>query len=193
MLLLNRRPFLATESFRGMSIARHHAEWLSLVEVSGPFLSLPVLMRAFPQGLPARDPELAKETRLMFEDWQGQPKDRAIHRRWCEFVARSVLSLPSETLAEGPAIPPGMEARMSEFGEVLRPDLAVVPPKGSGSTKPRMLIQHCAPDQGLEKPLKERHWKASPATRMTELLHAADVRLGLITNGEHWMLVHWTS
>ena len=34
-----------------------------------------------------------------------------------------------------------------------------------------------------------RHWKASPATRMMELLHATDVRLGLVTNGEHWMLV----
>ena len=40
-----------------MSIARHHAAWLSLMEVSGPFLSLPVLMRAFPQGLDAHDPE----------------------------------------------------------------------------------------------------------------------------------------
>ncbi len=28
-----------------MSDARHHADWLSLVEVSGPFVSLPVLMR----------------------------------------------------------------------------------------------------------------------------------------------------
>jgi hypothetical protein len=27
-----------------MSIARHHAEWLSLLDVSGPFLSLPVLL-----------------------------------------------------------------------------------------------------------------------------------------------------
>src|SRR5262249_35896469 len=36
-----------------MSIARHHAEWLSLVEVSGPFLSMPVLLEAFPTGLEA--------------------------------------------------------------------------------------------------------------------------------------------
>ena len=36
-----------------MSTARHHAEWLSLVEVSGAFLSQPVLLRAFPQGLPS--------------------------------------------------------------------------------------------------------------------------------------------
>ena len=31
-----------------MSIARHHAEWLSLVEVSGPFLSMPVLLKVLP-------------------------------------------------------------------------------------------------------------------------------------------------
>jgi hypothetical protein len=40
-------------------IARHHAEWLSLVEVSGPLLTLPVLQRAFPQGLEDTHPELA--------------------------------------------------------------------------------------------------------------------------------------
>ncbi len=40
-----------------MSIARHHNEWLSLLEVSGPFLSLPVLMRVFPQGLEEQDSE----------------------------------------------------------------------------------------------------------------------------------------
>jgi hypothetical protein len=39
-----------------MSVSRHHADWLSLVEVSGPFVSLPVLMQVFPQGLEPRDP-----------------------------------------------------------------------------------------------------------------------------------------
>ena len=55
--------------------------------------------------------------------------------------------------------------------------------------KPRLLVQVYPPAQNLEKPIPGRHWKASPATRMMELLHATDVRLGLITNGEHWMLV----
>jgi hypothetical protein len=173
-----------------MSIARHHAEWLSLVEVSGPFLSMPVLLRAFPQGLPARDPELSKEAKLNFADWQEGHKDRAVHIGWCDFVLRSVLQFPPEAIAEGPAIPPGMEARMAEYGEVLRPDMAIKPLKDAGSTKPRLLIQFFPASQDLDKPLRDKHWKASPATRMTELLHAADVPLGLITNGEHWMLVH---
>ncbi|MBN8603127.1 MAG: hypothetical protein J0M26_18975 [Planctomycetes bacterium] len=40
-----------------MSTARHHAEWLSIVPVSGPFQSLPVLMEAFNTGLEPHEPE----------------------------------------------------------------------------------------------------------------------------------------
>jgi hypothetical protein len=47
-----------------MSIARHHAEWLSLIESSGPFLSLPVLLQTFPQGLPPRQPEMMQPLRI---------------------------------------------------------------------------------------------------------------------------------
>jgi hypothetical protein len=49
-----------------MSTARHHAEWLSLVEASGPFLSLPVLLKVFPNGLDAHDPEQLKLLRLAY-------------------------------------------------------------------------------------------------------------------------------
>ena len=53
-----------------MSIARHHAEWLSLVEASGPFLSLPVLLKVFPSGLDAHDSEHLKLLRLAYQEWQ---------------------------------------------------------------------------------------------------------------------------
>ena len=46
-----------------LSTAQHHAEWLSLLEISGPFLSMPVLLRAFPQGLDARAPGEAADRR----------------------------------------------------------------------------------------------------------------------------------
>ena len=52
-----------------MSVARHHAEWLSLLETSGSFLSLPVLLRVFPQGLDAHDPALARALRLAHDEW----------------------------------------------------------------------------------------------------------------------------
>ena len=38
-----------------------HAEWLSLIEVSGPFISIGMLDQVFPQGLDAIYPALGEE------------------------------------------------------------------------------------------------------------------------------------
>ena len=104
-----------------MSVSRHHADWLSLVESSGPFLSLPVLMRAFPQGLDPRDPEQAKQLRLAYEEWQENPNLAAKQRVWVMHVLTQVLLHPKELLAEGQTLPPGLTATMAEYGEILRP------------------------------------------------------------------------
>ena len=181
-----------------MSTARHHAEWLSLVEASGPFLSLPVLLKAFPTGLDAHDPEHLKMLRLAYQEWQdnqnGVKPEVAIHRAWVNFVLQQTLELPDEVLLKGQSIPTGLNANIAQHGETLRPDWVVVEPaplggKG-GEGKVRLLVQIVPANQSLEKPLADKRWKASPATRMMELLHACNVRLGLVTNGEHWMLVN---
>lgn len=178
-----------------MSTARHHAEWLSLVEASGPFLSLPVLLKVFPSGLDAHDSEHLKLLRLAYEEWQdnqqGARPEKAIHRAWVEFVLRQTLELPEEVLLEGQRIPPGLQITIAEQSEILRPDWVIVNPQGTANAgKPRLLVQIVPAEQDLEKALTGQRWKASPATRMMELLHAANVRLGLVTNGEHWMLVN---
>ncbi|MEG4289467.1 restriction endonuclease [Microcoleus sp. C2C3] len=178
-----------------MSTARHHAEWLSLVEASGPFLSLPVLLKVFPSGLDAHDSEHFKLLRLAYEEWQdnqlGARPEKAIHRAWVEFVLRQTLELPEEVLLEGQRIPPGLQTTVAEQGETLRPDWVIVNPQETPNAgTPRLLVQIVPAQQDLEKPLAGQRWKASPATRMMELLHAANVRLGLVTNGEHWMLVN---
>jgi Eco57I restriction-modification methylase/restriction-modification enzyme MmeI-like protein len=177
-----------------MSSRKQHSEWLSLVEVSGPFLSTPVLERVFRQGLDAHDPDLYRTLRLAFEEWEenqeGRRPNPAIHNAWIKFVLKETLDLPDKVLAEGQAIPQTLKATVAEHGETLRPDLVVQNPEdGSDAGKSRLLIQVYPLDQNLEKPVTGRHWKASPATRMMELLHSTDVRLGLVTNGEHWMLV----
>jgi hypothetical protein len=84
-----------------MSVARHHNEWLSLVDVSGPFLSLPVLMRVFPQQLDALDADIATDTRLAFSEWEDSEGDRAVHHAWLKFVLGRVLRLPAEVLLVG--------------------------------------------------------------------------------------------
>lgn len=171
-----------------MSIARHHAEWLSLVETSGPFLSMPVLLRVFPQGLDQRDPDKALRLREAYEDWLERGATQpAVHHAWIRHVLTELLEYRSEFLAEGQAIPPGTEAVMANYGETLRPEF-VLKHREAGH-KPVLLIEHYSPDQDLEKPVAGKTWKASPGTRMMELLHATDVPLGLVTNGEEWMIV----
>ncbi|MCU0549310.1 MAG: hypothetical protein MUC48_08180 [Leptolyngbya sp. Prado105] len=178
-----------------MSTARHHAEWLSLVEASGPFLSLPVLLKTFPAGLDAHDPEHLKLLRSAFEEWQdnqfGLKPEPAIHRAWVEFVLKQTLELPDEVLLSGQQIPSGLSVTFAEQNETIRPDWVVVEPTGTPNAgKPRFLVQIVSAEQGLEKPLKGARSSSSPATRMMELLHACNVRLGLVTNGEHWMLIN---
>ena len=174
-----------------MSIPRHHAEWLSLIEVSGPFLSLPVLQRAFPQGLEPHQPERARLLRLAYDEWQDAVESRRnvapLHHAWIEFVLTRLFQLPSDLLLTGQTIPPTLVAHVPEHHETLRPDFVLADP--ADAARPRLLVQVYPPGQHLDKPVAGHTWKASPATRMMDLLHAANVRLGLVTDGERWMLV----
>jgi hypothetical protein len=176
-----------------MTPARHHAEWLSLVESSGPFLSMPVLLRVFPQGLDLRDATRAAALRENYEDWleRGCPLAH-VHTAWIRHVLENLLEWPADFIAEGQAIPAGLEANQPHFGETLRPDLVLRRPPGTAEadSTPQVLVVAYPPGQDLEKPVAGKVWKASPATRMTELLHASGVPLGLVTNGEHWMVVY---
>ncbi len=171
-----------------MSVARHHAEWLSLVESSGPFLSMPVLLRAFPQGLDARESDRAARLREAYEEWLDKKNEPAVHRTWVQHVLRDLLEYPSDLLAEGQTIPPGLESKQPQFGETLRPDWVLKHRDAGG--RPQLLISLYPPSQKLDGPVAGKVWKATPGTRMMELLHSAAVPLGLVTNGEQWMLVY---
>src|ERR1035437_5751001 len=88
-----------------MSTPRHHAEWLSLIEVSGPFLSLPVLLRIFPQGVDGHDPEHFLQLRTAYEEWLdnqgGVRPDVALHREWIKFVLQESLGWRRHNCARG--------------------------------------------------------------------------------------------
>lgn len=173
-----------------MSIARHHAEWLSLVPVSGPFLSLPVLMEAFNTGLEPHDPDHVRLLRQEFTKWQealeSRKADPSSHRAWIKFVLSSTLDLDDRVLMEGQGISQSLQVEVPEHHEFLRPHFVVNEPS---TNKPRLLVQFYPRSQELSSYVAGSHWKASPDTRMTELLHGTGVRLGLVTNGEQWMLV----
>src|SRR3954452_21839734 len=173
-----------------MSITRHHNDWLRLVPNSGPFLSLPVLTQAFPQGLDAHDPDHARRLRQAFGEWDdnqlGQRPDPGLHRAWVKFVLDETLGY-DELLAEGQEIPQSLKSDVAEYGETLRPDWIVNDP---ATKKARLLVQIYPRSQSLTKPIATSRWKISPDTRMMQLLHDTGIRLGIVTNGDHWMLVN---
>lgn len=166
------------------AISVHHAEWLSLVETSGPFLSVPVLSRALPQGLNAPDRTV---TARMREARTQLAEDQTLHRAWCEFVLHDVLEFEDAVVA-GPEIPPGLEHRASEQGETVRPDLVVVD-RSTGAPQPVLLVTIHPPTQQLERRLADAAWSASPIDRIAALCRAVPVPLGLTTNGRSWTLV----
>ena len=175
----------------GISPSRHHADWLSLVEVSGPFVSLPVLLRVFQHGLDPRDPTQAKELRAAYEQWQDNPTAPGLQRAWVLHVLSALLGYAESQIAEGQSLPAGLEANMAQMGETLRPDFALVGPPGSDTSgQTQLLITYYPAVQKLDRPVVGKYWKATPATRMMELLHGTGVSLGLVSNGEHWMLVY---
>jgi Eco57I restriction-modification methylase len=172
-----------------MSIASHHAEWLSLVETSGPFLSMPVLSRAFANGLEKYERDQITRLRESYEDWlERGTREVAAHRAWVLQVLTELLEYPADFLLEGQAIPPGLEAAEPQFGETLRPDWVLK--RKDSESRAQLFISLYPPSQKLDGPVAGKVWKATPGTRMMELLHATEVPLGLVTNGEHWMLVY---
>jgi hypothetical protein len=170
-----------------MSVPRHHAEWLSLVEAQGAFLSIEELLKVFPQGLDAHEPEHFNLLKIAYDEWEYEKNNPEIHRAWISWVLENTLELPTELLYSRQQIAPSLTVKVAQHGESLSPDVVLVEPD---TAKPQLLIKIVPFDQGLEKSYKNSRWTASPATRMLELLRGTNIGLGLLTNGEQWMLVY---
>jgi hypothetical protein len=129
---------------------------------------------------------LRARLRTAYEEWQEESAQAGIHQAWIRFVLEDLLELDDQCVLRGQDIPAQSEVSVPEHGERLRPDAVVV----DAATKHlRLLIQVMGPDQGLERVSEGQRWKVSPATRMMTLLLGSGVRMGVVTNGEEWMLV----
>ena len=89
------------------SMTKYHSDWLSLIEISGPFVSIPVLTEVFPQGLEDVPVELVRSLRADFEFWQENANDPAVHSAWIRLVLESLLNYSDEVLLSGQSIPRG--------------------------------------------------------------------------------------
>lgn len=177
-----------------MSQNTHHHDWLSLIEISGPFLAVPVLKEAFPQGLEELDAGKRKRLRQAYDEWReaqetDDPRLEDLHTAWIDEVLSRGLELDEDgrgdVLKHKDWCANHLTVALPEHGVSLSPDFAVV---GNGDA-PLMLVQAYAPDVDLDATRKLDGWASTPAERMVTLCRATGCRLGLVTNGERWMLV----
>lgn len=170
--------------------------WLSLIDISGPFLAVPVLKEAFPQGLEGLEGTKRKRLRQAYEEWrdaleQDDPQLDELHSAWIDEVLSRCLELDDDgkgdVLKRADWCAINLKAVIPDHGVELSPDQAVVDEQRAN--KPMMLIHTYAQDIDLDATQKLDGWAATPADRMVQLCRTLGCRLGLITNGERWMVV----
>ena len=178
-----------------MSHIELHGEWLSLIEISGPFLAVPVLKEVFPQGLEELDGLKRKRLRQAYEEWRealenDDPRFNDFHQAWIDEVLSRGLELDEDgrgdVLKRGAAIPDKLHVSIPEHGVRLTPDAAVIDEQTGDAL---MLIQTLPANTDLDAVIKHDGWASSPAERMVQLCRQTGCRLGLVTDGERWMLV----
>ncbi len=171
-----------------------HHEWLSLIEISGPFLAVPVLKEAFPQGLEELDAAKRKRLRQAYDEWHeaqetDDPRFTDLHTAWIDEVLSRGLELDEDgrgdVLKGKDWCATHSNVSLPEHGVSLSPDFAVV----GNDDKPLMLVHAYGSDVDLDATSKLDGWASTPAERMVTLCRATGCRLGLVTNGERWMLV----
>jgi hypothetical protein len=177
-----------------MSIRDLHHDWLSLIEISGPFLAVPVLKDAFPQGLDELDPVKRKRLRQAYDEWReaqetDDPRFADLHAAWVDEVLSRGLEFDEDgrgnVLKGNDWCAMHSKVSLPEHGVSLSPDFAVV----GNDDKPLMLVRVYGPDVDLDATQKLGDLASTPAERMVMLCRAMGCRLGLVTNGERWMLV----
>ena len=170
--------------------AKH--EWLNLLEVSGPFLAVPVLREVFPQGLEELDSSRAKRLRSAYEEWRdavdGDDADRdKLHAAWIDEVLRTALEADDQLLEAGKDVPASI-IEMPEHDTAIAPEFVFVDPThGAAVLAP---VHVFPPDTDLSVSMKFGGLSCSAGDRMALHLRALNVPFGIVTNGERWMLVH---
>lgn len=168
-------------------------DWLNLIEVSGPFLAVPVLREVFPQGLEALSSGRPQRLRAAYDEWRdavdAEDSDlAAVHSAWIEEVLHNALETDDQVLRQTSTLPERLKVSLPEHGVTIAPNFAIVNPTQGDA--PLLLVQVDTPDADLDATRKYDGLVTTPGDRMVSLLRATDCPVGLVTNGERWMLVH---
>lgn len=166
-----------------------HAEWLSLIDRSGPFLSVGALETVFPQGLDKVVVRIRQRVRSAYEEWRDavdaeDPDLEALHQEWVNLVLNDLLEYDATILKRGDALPESLVYEEPLTGITIKPDAAVM----AGDQAQILIMSYPAGTQ-LNASAGRDRWSATPIERMTALCKSVKIQVGLVTNGESWALV----
>lgn len=168
-----------------------HTEWLSMIEVSGPFLAVPVLEKIFPQGLESLETYRKKRIRLAYEEWRDAVEEKdpqlpELHRAWIELVLKELLEYEDSVL-QLVTDDADFTYKSPDGDGQFTPDYVL---RSEAGEKPMLFVSIFPEGTDLEKVKIGDGWPVSIFERMTLFCRNQGVRLGLISNGERWMLVN---
>ncbi len=166
-----------------------HQEWLSMIEVSGSFLAVSVLEKIFPQGLESLETYRKKRIRSAYEEWrdaveEDDPQLPELHRAWIGLVLEELLEYEDSILE---AASDKFIYKSPDGDGQFKPDFVL---KGDGENNPMLFVSIMPEGTDLEKVKVGDGWPVPVFERMTLLCRDKRVRLGVVTNGERWMLVN---
>jgi hypothetical protein len=175
-----------------MRKASRHIEWLSLIEVSGPFIAVSMLEKTLPQGLEAVETPRRQRLREAYEEWrdavdEDDPQLIELHREWIRLVIMELLEYDREVLHSHNGSDGTCTYRSPDHPVTFSPAYVV---RSAGDEKPRLLISIQPPGTDLETARLGDGWPSTLVERMVLLCRSAGVQLGLLTDGERWMLVN---
>ncbi len=176
-----------------------HREWLDLLDTDGPFLSVPVLKKAWPTGMNAPDRsalDALRDAKPAYENaWDAwvladshtpdggaasQEKYRQARDAWVDVILRTVLGWKNFYLTPASA---DVKVHSPDYAVTVSPTGALTRGDTTGA-----LVLVTDPVESLRDPLNDG-WAASPVDRMEELLRKSGVRIGVVTDGRWWAVV----
>jgi len=163
----------------------NHQDWLGLVDIEGPFLSMPILSSTW-RHLDALDEQMRPRLRAAHSDWRLDHGEG--RQAWIRFVLRDLLAWGSDLHMN----PSELErfAFTAEHGTILTPDFLLADPHPGPDAKQALLLGLVFPDGTLPNArIGGSAWAATPVDRMAKLCRRHRVELGLVSDGRWWALV----
>ncbi|MFD0203850.1 MULTISPECIES: Eco57I restriction-modification methylase domain-containing protein [Saccharothrix] len=149
------------------SAVEQHAEWIALLRPDGPFIGLPVLTAAFPNGVEAMPQPLRERVRQAWSEFDAEPERLRV--LWQDFVFGDLLRYPPSVLRD---------TALAEFDieGPVKPDQVAIGPdaQAPGGRAARLHVYR----HEVEPELAAR------------VCRDTGTPLALLTDGRFWTLVH---